>query len=248
MLSLLNLTTSLALLAIHGVASYYDVKQREIPDRVWLAVPLLAAVTLYYVVVHASQLLRLLYLIDVGIAAVLSLVMLLGRLAGGADVKSLVSIALCVLPPLRGDALCQVLSLPVVSVMLNSLLGVLGYSTYILWRNRKVFRICADRYELRWYERALLQAAVLCIPVREVLRQPHRYAPILSRRRLALTFRVEEEDYVNTLRQLLSMGVLHEDEYVLATYYMPYIVCLTLGLALHIALGGSIVELALHLV
>ena len=176
------------------------------------------------------------------------MIMLLGRLAGGADVKSLLSIALCLLPPVERNALYQVLSLPVVSVMLNSLLGVLGYSIYILWRNRKVFRVCASKYELRLFEQVLLRGAVLCVTVREILQEPHRYAPILTRRRLALTFRIEEEDYVSLLRQLVSTSILREDDYVLATYYMPYIVCLTVGLALHIALQGSVAKLLVCLI
>ena len=234
---------SIALMLLSNIiASYFDIVSREIPDKTWIPGVAASALALYYVLAHGDAVLRALYLVDVMLGLVIFTLIFLLKLAGGADAKSILLISLSVLPHREeASTLLSILNLPVVSVIVNSLIGVLMYVIYICVKNRKSFRVCEQLYELRGFEKILLRISCLCLPVREILRGKHKLYPLINKREFKPTLSVE--DRVSVLMELVDAGILRESDLILAIYYMPYIVCITLGLVLHVALNGSLISL-----
>ncbi len=223
----------------HAVAAWHDFRTREIPDKVWLLTLPAIAVTLYLATISA-QTFRVLYLASLIAGLTLAALCYIFRIVGGADIKSIVAIALgC--PPLSASVsptLMTVLDLPTIAVVVNALLGVVAYTTYVAVRNRRTFGICESKYEIRGARKIMLYPAVMCVPAQEILEKPHKYAVVRDPRSLtSVLYRIILEDPREALQ-----GV-RPDDYVLAVYYMPYIVCILLGLVLYFMTGHSILTL-----
>ncbi len=237
--SLVRVVDVAILLLTNSVASYFDITRREIPDKVWIPAIISSVLTMYYVMTCAEISLKILYLTDVVLGVIMFILIFLFKFAGGADAKSILLVGLS-LPPGggEGNSLLIMLNLPVVAVVINSLVGVLAYAIYTYLRNRYAFSKCEQLYKLRGLERVLLRFSAICVPVGEVLRNSHKLSPILNRKELRLLMTIEDREGI--LEEIVARGILREDDYVLAVYYMPYIVCITIGLVLYLILNCSL--------
>ncbi len=238
--AVLRLASLALILLAHGVASYFDVVKREIPDKVWVLGIASSLLTLYQVLISTDLGVRLLYAVDAMLGVVMFLLMFLFRFAGGADAKSILLVSLSLLPRPGENTLLTVLNLPVVAVTLNSLIGVAAYTVYVLLLNRERFQVCEKLYMLRSLERLILRLSAVCVTVREVLENSHKLSPILGRRELRSLMVIEYRNEV--LQELVREGLLRPEDHVLAVYYVPYIVCITVGLALYVVTRSSIVS------
>ncbi|MEL9989775.1 MAG: prepilin peptidase [Thermoproteus sp.] len=181
-------------LAILGLASYQDVKSREID--VWV-------VALLYVPALAAAYFSWrepIYLLSPVLGALLALVM---RLTGSGYADSLAILALSLFPPLL-----PFLPTPAV-VVIGTSASVAGTALWLLLTNRG--RPCKMS--------ALQKLTHICVSREEVLKAPHRY----------IIGDVKDLEKYRPPKDV-------KDDYVVAKYGVPYIVHLTLGFAIYLAL------------
>ena len=229
-------------IATHAVAAWHDYRTREIPDKTWLLAVPAVALTLY-MILTSTETTKALYLSSLIAGLTLAGLCYMFRIVGGADIKSIITIALgC--PPLitrQASGLLTVLDLPTIAVITNALLGVLAYTIYIAVKNLRTFRICEQKYHIRGTRKAMLYLTTMCVPAREVLEKPHKYAVVKDPHAVTnILYRIVLEDPREQLRNT------RPEEHILVVYYMPYIVCILLGLVLYASTRHSILTLILE--
>ncbi len=235
----------LILLVTHGVAAWYDYKTREIPDKVWIGAMIAASFTIY-VILHSSIVDKILYLSNLIAGLALASLCYIFKIVGGADIKSIIAIALSC-PPLvhiSNSLLLTVLNLPTIAVVSNAIIVVVLYTLYIVFKNLKTFDICTKKYVISSARKIILFITALCVPVKEVLKNHHKYAVILDRDpKLVSLYRICLEDPRDLLKSLVEKGKTNPEDYVLAVYYMPYIVCIFVGLLIYYVAHLSVAAL-----
>jgi len=142
------------------------------------------------------------------------------------------------------------LNVPSVAVVCNSVVPVAGYALYVFARNLRSLRYCPESSALHGVRKILYMFSTVCVPVREVLKSPHKYALASVRIRdlviLRPITRIVYRDPYEELRRYMEAGLIGENDHVLAIYYIPYVTCLFIGLIIY-ALGGNIFTLAYQL-
>ncbi len=198
--------------ALLGIAAYQDVKKREIDARniyaLFLPAPFLLALNLGHV----------LYLLNLAYGALFAAVLRILRV-GRADVFAVGSMAF--LPPLTGDPL----SLPTLSIIINSML------LQLLWVPYQYFRNLGAPCRFEGLKERL---TMICVDVEEVRRRPHRY--IVAYRRGMDLERYDPRAALETVEGL---------EHVKAYYGFPTLLFLFVGLMIYMATGKNLITILL---
>jgi len=237
-MGILQILLSLTFLTI---ASAYDVKTREVPNKIWIVfMPLSIVVTVFRISTNPEEL--WLSLVSIVVTTVIAVAIFYLGLYGGADAKALMTLAVA-----HPTETSQILVLPVLplSAFQNSLLLMAFMCPIALVRNlywklrvgRPLFR--GLEKEPAWKRTAAL---FLCVKKSKSRIKPYdtlaeRLEPagVELQRTLRIFQRVKEEDTV------IDETIPEE---VFVTHSLPMLPFLTLGYLLAISVG----DLILHLV
>ncbi len=234
----LGLVRDIYVLAVILVASYWDLKKREIEPVYWLyasAISVLLSflglqvegITLNYLYV---------YLVLSGIAiALLGTLYMVGYM-GGADLYALVFITLSMPVPLFASSLIPVPLLTVLYSALSSIAVPFYFCFHNLTHNYGVLRRST-------YKRKL----VLCFlgtpqTVRDYIRGKGFWFPLTvpgEEESVRYTFDIEEEpeEHRAKLKSMVDKGLVSENDYVWVTMGLPYVVFILIGYVLSIIIG-----------
>ncbi len=243
---LLGLVVVCVVFCVGGV---FDFLWRVVPDWVWLGCVPGIVFTLLYVFSCGGfcSSLFFVYVSSLVVGLVFAMLCYLFDLTGGADVKGFLCVGLACPPihysSLSSNVLFTVLNVPTVAVVCNSAVPVLAYALYIFLINIKKFKLCPESNKLHGLRKILYMFSTICVPVREVLKRPHKYALASVRIGDILVLRpitrIVYRDPIDELKRYLEAGILREEDHILAIYYIPYVTCMCIGLLIY-ALTGNI--------
>ncbi|NPB00073.1 MAG: hypothetical protein GXO10_01740 [Crenarchaeota archaeon] len=234
---------------VFGVGGVFDFLWRVVPDWVWAGCVPGVVFTVLYVLSCGGlgSLVFFSYVSSLVVGLVFALLCYLFDLTGGADVKGFLCLGLAC-PPVYSETLSRnvlftVLNVPTVAVVCNSAVAVLAYAAYIVLINVRKFRLCPESEKIRGLRKILYMVSTVCVPVREILKRPHKYALASVRIGDMLILRpvtrIVYRDPVEELKKYMEAGVLGENDHVLAIYYIPYVTCMFIGVLIY-ALTGNI--------
>ncbi len=242
-MNLVDVVTYTILLVIYGVAAYMDVKSRMISDKVWILTIVPAILTITSVV-SSGDIKVVQYIVSIVVGLTIAALCYVFNITGGADVKAIALLSISCPPKTVSTdrIIMMIMNIPAVAIICNTIIPVIGYTIYILAKNIKNFHKCKETSELRGIRKILYVVSTMCIPVREVLEKPHKYAITCIRYEdkviLRPITRVIYDDPVEELRKYMSLGILKEDDNVLVLYYIPYVTCIFIGLVLYLLFGN----------
>ena len=244
-----------ACLVVLCVASLLDVREREVPDKVWLLPGLpLASLTALSLALGYEPVWQT--AISVLLALAIGLLIYFSGLTGGADAKALVFIALsCPISHLE-PILPSYTMLPLASFS-NALLSSSTISIVLLVRNL-IWKLRTGRSFFDGLEPAprLVKALVLIsgykmragdlskarfvFPLEVLVEEGGRL-----KRRLVLVVRLREGEEALSLRKAVELGLLDEEDHVWVSPGLPFVAFLTAGFAAAIFLGDVLFFIAM---
>jgi len=228
------------------IASYMDVKSREIEDYVWYLM-LIASIPLLifrFNTLIGNAPLLLLYLISLVTGISVALILYKFTLMGGADAKALIVLSINEIPLLHKDPLSL---LPPLSIFVNSTLFSLSVIPFILARNTLYLLTRGSLF--KGFEKEDIKKKVLCfltaykVPFDTYLKNKYMYSLAESRengeKRLKIGVRLEEEEG--------ELNVIDLKEEVWVSPLLPLIVFIEIGYIVYF-FWGNIVGLILTLI
>jgi len=245
-----DLLAILASLSLLSYASVEDIKKREISDRVWLAL-ILFGVLVRFMDVMANPTLDHAFDLTVSMAVPIGLFLLmyyLGLLFGGADAKAFMCMALTVPKPPTSVPIINGYLLPfyVLSIFNNAILLSLSmillnlaYNVSWLLKGHPLFdgleaesasKKAVAFFTCRKVKTSIVKSSPNFTSAEELIQAPDG----TKRRRIKLMYRLtdngEDEE-------------LPDAEYVLAHYYVPLVVFITLGFVASVLVGDLVMSL-----
>jgi len=245
-----------------GYSSWRDVVSREVPDRVWLAsYPVALGLMAVRLIVQSGP--RLLILLSVTAAVVLSLALVYLGIWGGADGKGFICLAIMTpLIPTLGGNLSHIVDpfFPLV-VFSNAYIASLAAILYAIQRNLRThpFRALFEGFEgesrsrkaaafLTGYRVTVedLESKTFLFPLESVGQE--RQTP---RRRFKFRVRVDSDprEDLKEIKAAVDSGMLHGTIWV--SPGLPFLVFVTAGLGLSVLIGDvvwSAVSAVMHIV
>ncbi len=227
-----NLIKSLIACGILLLASYQDLKTREIDDRLWYALVGLNGTLTAFQFASKDSPDALIYAASMVIGLGMALAIHFASLMGGADVKAIIALSLTEAPPTSSGIFSLVPSVAIVTnAIIISLLGPLVMLIRNLRRGRNLLKdLCPD--EPRW-KVALAILALTKVSSEEYRRNTHKYrlAEIKDGdcKRLLISLSVEEEGEKDSV---------YGDGEIWVSYFLPYIVFITAGYIAYKVLGA----------
>jgi len=238
----------IASLSLLSYASLEDIKKREISDKVWL-VYLLFGILVRFMDMLTNPTIDHVFdiLISIGVPIGLFLLMYyLGLLFGGADAKAFICIALTVPKPLTSSPIVSGYLLPFYSIsifdnaILLSLMTIplnLAYNVSWLLTGHSLFdglekepitkKVIAF-FTCRKVKASVVKSSPNFHTAEELIQAPDG----TKRRRIKLMIRLSEGE---------EDEAIPDAEYILAHYYLPLIVFVTLGFIASLLVGDIIV-------
>ncbi|NPA85680.1 MAG: hypothetical protein GXO07_06760 [Crenarchaeota archaeon] len=232
-------------------ASYLDLKTREIPPKLWLIASLLALpATLYEAHYFAAR-----GALGYVVAVVVSSAIIIGILAfmswkgliGGADVLALAFLTVSVPWYPFSFGLRAFVPVPLLTLFYATILGVLWLPIRALSNLRsEKFLSHARELGLGGAKLLRLAASAKVVTVKEYMNMKFWYPLEIFKEKgeeleheLRTTFSVEEEheDHQKRMKELVERGLLSEDRYIFVSYGVPFLVYITLGFVLALAIG-----------
>lgn len=218
-----DLIKSLAACGILFLASYQDLKTREIDDRLWYVLIGLngALTTLQFASKDSPDI--LIYAVSVVIGLGIALAVHFASLMGGADVKAIMALSLTETPLTLNGIFSLVPSVAIVTnAILISLAGPLAMLVRNLRRGRGLFKdLCPD--EPRW-KVALALLTLTKVSLEEYKKNSYKYHLAEVRegdcKRLLISISVKEREG--------KTDTAYGNE-VWVSYFLPYIVFITAG-------------------
>lgn len=235
------------------IASWYDLKFREIPDKLWMvSAPIGLLLTLIQAFIYDSRLLQTLAISVIVVSAISVTVFYLG-LFGGADAKALVTLSLTMpTPPSLLNGMGKALPLFTVTVFNNAILtsallsiALLTYN--LLWKaltksdlfeglesepSHRKFIVLITGYKVK--AEKLLEKKFI-YPLEEV--EIGDREEIV--RRITLSVRIEDDEDVN--RRIDTLKNLNG--YVWISPALPFLIFITIGFFTSLIVGDMILIL-----
>ena len=226
-----NLVKSLVACGVLLLASYQDLKTREVDDRLWYALAGCNGVltALQFTFENSPDLLVFAASVVAGLGVALAVHF--AGLMGGADVKAIVALSLTETPPVSSGIFSLMPSIAIVTnAILISLAGPLAMLVRNLRRGRNLFKdLCPD--EPRW------KAALAVLTLTKVSREEYG--------RNSYKYRLAEVVEGDCKRLLISISVEEGGKTEVAgggevwvSYFLPYIVFITAGYIAYKVLGA----------
>jgi len=221
------------------IASYQDIKKREIDDKIWILMFILSfPITFLEIgeIINKGETLRLiLYIISAITGVLLSFSFGYFGLTGGADAKALIVLSLNEVPI---NVLNPLPTLPFLSILINTVIFSLSYSIYIFIKNiifiKKGGELFSDINVNMWMK-IIGYFTVNKIKFKEFLEKRYKYTLaeeyIDGEKVLKLDIFIEEDSDDSKLAQY------DEEDLVYVTPLMPMIVYILLGYIFYKAYG-----------
>lgn len=239
---LMELSKTVLTLVILAVASYMDLKTREIDDRTWivlisLGLPL-TFVRLYNLWGSPARPLVIVYIVSVLMSLILGWGLYYLRLMGGADAKAIMALGAIEIPSYTSSVLGLI---PIAAILVNSVIFSLSVSALLIIRNLIV--LIRDGNLFEGIEATLPQkilAFFVLTPVSmgELRRRPYAYSiaerVVDGKRKIVIHFRIEED----------SVTIPEGNGRIWVSPLIPMIIYIALGFAYYKA-SGCILDLIL---
>lgn len=227
-------------LAFLAVASVYDLKTREVPNKIWIVfIPFSIIATIVYTLANPNQF--YLTLASITITTLIAVVIFYAGLYGGADAKALITLALTHPTQSNSSFILPILPLTAFNNSLVLMVLTLPISLFrnLYWKikNHQPLFKELDR-EPTWKKAAAL---ILCIKTSKSKIKPYHI----------ITERIEIKDGETKRTLKIFQKVREEDtivdntipEYAFVAYSLPVLPFLTLGYILTITTGDLILHL-----
>ena len=235
---------------IHLIATYQDIRAREINDFLWLAMLPVTVFSIIYVLCYMNYLIRILYIIDLIFGLTIAAICFFFRLTGGADVKSITLLTLTLIPyyikfPVN---VIELLNLPIISIMINTFIISTSYIIYNIVRNVKTFNKCNEKSRLS----KIYTILYICVPVSEIIKKPHVYSLIQyfdenCKRYTKFRISIEVEDPRELIVKYIERNCISVKDYILASYNIPMILCITISLIIYYITKSNVISIILTL-
>ncbi len=229
-LDILGIVRRVIILSLLTYAGYSDIKTREISDKVWILMIVLAAPLAIYEVLSLHK--TALYLVSLLIGFVVGAMIYLGKIMGDADAAAIATLSIVEPPPTVLHGFDIISLFPPISIVVNasllSLIGViynLARNTYLKFSGKELFS-GIDASLLEKILAFILYTKVEASVVRE---KPNFYSIAEkntdSVKRFTFKVRIEEESHAEVQGE------------VWVSVYMPFIAFIALGYIIHVILG-----------
>jgi len=248
------LTRLSACLAVLCVAAVLDVREREVPDRLWLfSSPFLVSLTAISLALGYEPAWPT--AVSMLLATAVGLLIFSSGLAGGADAKALIFMAIScpishVEPLLPSHKLVPLASFSN-SLLISAITSIILLVRNVAWKlrtGRSFFEglgdislpvkalILISGYKLRAGD---LEKARFVFPLEVLVEEDG------PRRKLVLVVRLREGEEALGLRRALELGLLSEDDYVWVSPGLPLVAILTAGFVMALVVGDVLFFLVL---
>ncbi|MCD6563583.1 MAG: prepilin peptidase [Thermoproteales archaeon] len=223
------------ILLLFAVASYMDIKKREIDDKVWIIMFILSfPITIYEIIVfkiYLSRIWLLIYLISLSMGILFSYGLYKLSLIGGADAKSMIVLSIVEIPKFGVYGV-----LPSLSIFINSILMSLTFMIFIVSRN--IFLLLKGVRIFESYENSLLEKIIAFFTLTpvikdEIKKNPYKYMVAVKRidkgKRIDIRIRISSDEVIN-LSDFTG-------KYIWVSYLMPMILYIMIGYLLYKLIG-----------
>lgn len=219
------------------VASFYDLRTREIKEIIWIPALIVSAIFTYFVTKPSM----LVFIFSIIPAALVFILMLLG-LIGGADFLAMLLIGI-------STPLLNVLPIPLLTLLYSALIPS-ALVIYNLLINTVKYLNEYRKLECTNTSKWLLLLLGRPTKVRDFMRSKFMYPLTIFRCRpkkceviCRSSFDINEDfkDHVNQVSAYLSSGYLSEDDYVWVTPALPHILFITIGYLLALITPGQLI-------
>ncbi len=230
----IDLVKTIAVLVFFVIASYMDIKKREIDDRVWILMFLFCfPITLYEILlskIYISKLWVSLYLISSSVGVLFSYGLYKLGLMGGADAKAFMVLSIIELPRFGFYGV-----LPSLSILLNSVVSSLSFMLFIVARNFflilrgvKIF----DSYKNSFLEKIIAFMTLTLVSKEEFRKNSFKYiiAEKMTKDGPKIDLRIRIVSEVPKCQDF-------PNNYVWVSYLMPMIVFIAIGYFLYKTIG-----------
>ncbi|WP_238375132.1 A24 family peptidase [Vulcanisaeta thermophila] len=248
-LGLLLLIDLIVVVAMQLAATVQDIRTREISDWTWIVGGLVSAPLGFYVSYVSHEL--GIYIASVIVGAVLALAIYYTGAMGGADAKSLAVLSASVPTYVVSNPAVTIINITPLSILINSL--IIALVIYIPYNFLVSLRYLGNCRALRDMGAAkyLYILILMCVPAHRVLRKPSNYSISQvfgdGEPRPLVSLGIRTEDPTAVVGDWLSKGYIDVDTPILVTYHIPFILPITLGLVIYLALHMNFLTLALSL-
>jgi preflagellin peptidase FlaK len=258
---------SVTLILTYAFASYYDVKTREVPDKLWIFPVTIGIPLLVYDVMHTNSLYSVVPIVlSFILSTSLAIMLFYQGFFGGADAKAIISAGI-LMPrypfsfqklPIIGISPLQFFSMPLTilanAAILTSILPVIFLVKNILWkiRHKKLF----EGIQSSTFKKMLMLFTGYKIEILEFIKKLNFYHPLeyprkLDGKREVKLFQrlVDEEEFLKFRNEVLNnYKSKMYDKYIWVTPLLPFMVCLTISVIISIVIGDLVTVIALTII
>ncbi|MEM1546071.1 MAG: A24 family peptidase C-terminal domain-containing protein [Candidatus Methanomethylicia archaeon] len=258
---------SITLILTYAFASYYDIKTREVPDKLWIFPVAIGTPLLVYDVLYSNSLYSIVLIIFSSTLSIsLAIILFYCGFFGGADAKALISAGI-LMPrhpfsfqtlPIIGISLLQFLSMPL-TILTNAAILTLTLPIVFLFRNilwkfkrKKLF----EDIQSSTFKKTLVLFIGYKIEILEFIRKLDFYHPleqprrINGKREIKLFQRlVSDEEFLKFKNEILTnyKNKMY-DKYIWVTPLLPFMIYLTIGAVISIIIGDLATIIALTII
>ncbi len=258
---------SATLILTYAFASYYDVKTREVPDKLWILPVAIGIPLLVYDIMCSNSLYSaFLIVFSFTLSTLLAIILFYNGFFGGADAKAIISAGI-LMPrypfsfqnlPIIGISSLQFLSMPLTiltnAAILTLILPLVFLSRNILWKlkHKKLF----EGIQSSTFKKMLMLITGYKIETLEFIKKLDFYHPleyprrINGRREVKLFQRLVDEGESLKFKNEIITNYRNKmyGEYIWVTPLLPFMIYLTIGALISIVIGDLITIIALTII
>ena len=234
MTSYVFLAKTLFAAILMGATSYMDLKNREVPLKVWIiALPLAVALTYIEYISLEYISLRSIYTYIVGVIliTILSIIFYIFDFFGGADMFALITFSVLFPLNIMNMYLIPPQLLLILYASLTGLIFSIAYFTYNIVK--KNWKKLPDNINLR--QKLLLMFLGIPVKPKDYVKMKFYYPLTLyeckSEPKIRFSFSIEEEyeEYIEKIQELLKNKCISSDTYIWVTYGIPFLINIYIG-------------------
>lgn len=261
---IIAIVRSLTLILTYTFASYYDIKTREVPDKLWIAPITIGVPILIYDVMYNASLHNIVFTsLSVILSALLAIILFYQGFFGGADAKAIICAGI-LMPrypfsfqklPLIGVTPLQLFSMPLTilanAAVLTLTLPIIFLIKNVLWKvkHKELF----NGIQSSMLKKMLMLLIGYKIETSEFIRKLDFYHPLEYPRKLDKVREIKlfqrlvnNEKFLKLKNEIIgNYKDRMYDKYIWVTPLLPFMVYLTIGAVVSIIIGDLVTIIAL---